>query len=184
MPVILVQNAEPNPTIFTKGEHRIVWQRNGDEFGDDIQRVPASFMEDPDFLRSLDIGTLTLLDGTDEDVKQTLAESGALFQARRKAAADRATEALTRTQNSDIIGLTCIGPAAQGRSGVCGAQVILRAARVWDVPPLCSRHQGLAHMYFLYEEGSRGQGAQGKREGAVVKEWRPVNVTAPAHQQA
>lgn len=180
MPVLLVRNREPNPTIFADGDVRVIWQRNGDEFGDDIQRVPESLMENPDFLRSVDVGTLEVLETSSPEVMEQIKASGEAYKARREQAAAEATSSLERRQDNDIVGLVCIGPDQRGNQGQCGAQVLMRSAKKNEIPPLCPRHQSLAPLFTLTESGSKGEGATPSRAGTVSREWRQAQVM-PSH---
>lgn len=184
-----IRNNEPNMTVFTKtvnGDPLRLSMKPAGHPGDTI-RVPLALAEDVDFLNALDIGTITVVDGPDDVVAalQTNTED-----IRRERVADEAAQlnlVLDRSQDNDMIGMKCIGPAPQGRSGTCGRPLLQKAAQSGKVPPLCSGHESMAPLFSLIEVGSKGDaetGASQSSAGIVRKEWRQatIGVQLPSEQ--
>lgn len=177
---LLVQNNEPNTTVFSKvGMQPIVWAMAGDPNGGDVQRVPDNWADDIDFLNALDRGTLTLLDSSNPEISERLAKQSAVFRERREAAASQQTAVLDRRQDRDLTSVGCIGPHSNGR-GVedCGELVLLRAANLGEVPPLCGRHKHLINEFYLVESGSAGE-SHTDRPAEKSRTWKRVTMTAP-----
>lgn len=181
-----VENLMPNTTVFTKQVNgdplKVVFTAAGTPGA--VQRVPLALAEDIDFLNSLDQGTLKVIDGPPEYVQALQVETGKVRAEREQAAKD-AVSMLDRRQDRDIIGVTCVGPAPAGRSGMCGAQLLQSAAQSKKIPPLCEAHKSLAPNFYLSEAGSRGEEESGASEttaGEVRSQWREVTMTPPVKQ--
>lgn len=183
MPLI-VQNTEPNVTVFAKGGISLIWKPAGDPMGDDTLRVPDSLADDVDFLATLDKGILVVTGGTDPEVMKKIEASSefgrrtADYQARQQAAAAGVESTIDRRQDRDIMQMTCIAPANRGQ-GECGNPVLVAAAKRGDEPPLCGQHKSLASQFYLVQGGSAGEGATENKPGAVSRVWKRVEMTAP-----
>lgn len=181
---LTVQNHAPNQTLFAlPGQQPIVWAAEGDPMSEDIQRVPDDLAKDIAFLRSLDQGLLSVVDGDDPDVLASLQRSSTAYAQRQADNAAKAEAMLDRKQDRDMIGTPCIGPDQRGNPESCGATVLQRASQINGAdpqPPLCDRHKGLAPQFYLTTEGSKGEGATESRAGIVQRTWRQAQMTAPA----
>jgi hypothetical protein len=181
--ILRVRNNEPNKTVFAKvidgNMVKIDFSAKGHP-GDE-QRVPLSVADDTDFLNSLEMGTLEVIDGP-EDVIETLQFETEQVRRERAEANSRYTEVLDRSQDRDIVGTTCIGPAPTGRTGKCGRSLIQQASQAKEQPPLCDQHAHLSPHFFLAESGSRGEDATETRDGIVRREWREVKMTERQRQ--
>lgn len=182
---LMVQNNGASTTLFALpgGRQPIIWAPSGSPNGEDVQRVPDDLAKDIEFLRALDHGVLTVVDGDDPDVLVSLQRSSSQY-AERQARAREASEALLdRRQDRDIVGEACIGPDSRGNDGKCGNQVLMRASERNETPPLCNIHKGLAPQFYLTQEGSKGEGASETRAGEITRTWKRVTMTAPARGQ-
>ena len=182
---LTVRNSEKNTTVFTKtvgGDMvRITWGAAGSF--NDTQRVPDSLADDVDFLNALDQGVLTVEDGPSEIVERLHRETRASAERREQQLAAQAaqTEAvMNRSQDRDLMGASCIGPAPAGRQGLCGRSLVISRKNVEDVPPLCAEHAHLAPTFILTEDGSKGEGATQSREGVVRREWKQATLMPAA----
>lgn len=173
-----IQNMEKNTTVFTKTVNgnalRIVLTAHGT--ANDTQRVPLDLAEDIDFLNSLEMGIIKVIDGPD-DVVAFLRVEAERVRTEREEQAQRAMAVIDRRQDRDIVGATCIGPAPQGRTGNCGRALLQSARQQGEVPPLCPEHEHLAPNFHLVETGSKGEGATESRDGVVRREWRQAVIT-------
>ena len=178
---LTVRNEISNTTVFSKTMNgdpvRIIWGPSGQH--NDTQRVPDSFADDIDFLNALDGGVFAVTDGPEEIVTRLQRETSKARELREEQER-RAMASIERTQDRDMIGAQCIAPQAPDRPNVpCGRSVLISHKQANEVPPLCQQHQHLAPEYFLFEEGSKGEGATQSREGVVRREWRRTTLTAP-----
>ncbi len=180
---LTVQNNAANTTLFAlPGKQPIVWAGYGDPMSEDVQRVPDDLAKDIDFLRSLDNGLLTVVDGDDPEVLASLQRSSTAFAERQAANAAKAEAMMDRKQDRDLIGTGCIGPDQRGNPESCGSQVLQRASEINGTdpkPPLCDRHKGLAPQFYLTQDGSKGEGATESRAGQIKRTWRQAQM-APA----
>lgn len=179
-----VRNLERNTTVFAKtingNSHRITFGAAGTP--NDTLRVPIELAEDIDFLNSLEMGIIEVVDGP-ADVVEYLQFETKRVREEREEQAQRASEVLDRRQDRDLVGVTCIGPAPAGRTGKCGRSLIQSAKQQGEVPPLCPDHTHLAPTFHLVESGSKGEGATESRDGVVRREWRAAVMTAPVKQE-
>lgn len=181
---LMVQNNAASTTLFAlPGKQPIIWTAAGDPMGDDVQRVPDDLAKDIDFLRSLDQGLLSVVDGDDPEVLASLQRSSTKYADRQAANAAKAESIMDRKQDRDLLGIDCLGPDARGNDAKCGATVLMRASDVTGAdpkPPLCDRHKALAPQFYLTQDGSKGEGATESRAGQITRTWRRVQMTAPA----
>lgn len=182
---LMVQNNARNTTLFALpgGKQPIIWAGTGDPMGDDVQRVPDDLANDIDFLRSLDQGLLTVIDGDDPDVLSKLQRSSTAFASRQEANAAKAEAMMDRKQDRDLIAVACLGPDGRGNDGGCGQQVLQRSSEIKGSdpkPPLCDRHKALAPQFYITQDGSKGEGATEGRAGVITRTWKRVQMTAPA----
>lgn len=179
---LLVQNNSESTTLFAigGGKQPLIWKPKGDISGEDVQRVPTDLADDIDFLRALDNGILTVINADDPEVLARLQRETSAFADRQKQAAAAQEAVLDRRQDRDLIAEGCIGPHANGR-GVeqCGAPVLMRAKEKDLHPPLCPRHKGMEHEFYLTQTGSKGEGATDYSPGQVSHKWSRVQMTAP-----
>lgn len=173
-----VQNQEGNRTVFAKvidgNSIRIVFEPRGHQ--GDTQRVPVSVAEDIDFINSLEVGVLKVVGGPPEVVEALQFETEQVRQEREQQAT-QSMDVIDRRQDKDIVGVQCIGPAPEGRSGECGRSLIQSAKQSAETPPLCNAHAHLAPKFYLVQAGSKGEGATETRDGVVRREWRQVSLT-------
>lgn len=168
-----VKNMEPNKTVFAKvidgNSIKIEWMPK--DHPGDTERVPLVLIEDIDFLKSLESGVLKVVAGP-PDVMEHLAFETQQVRAEREEERQRMEAGMDRSQDKDVLGLTCIGPAPAGRDGECGKMVIQSATLAAKQPPLCPGHEDLAPHYYLSEVGSKGEGATESSDGVIRREWR------------
>lgn len=184
---LVVRNNEKNTTVFTKQVNgdplRVVFTAAGTPGAE--QRVPLALAEDIDFLNSLEQGVLTVIGGDPQIVAalQNSADEARAQRQRQQEAAVMST--VDRSQDKDMLGLTCIGPAPAGRQGNCGRALIQSAKQSGSTPPLCPEHEHLAPTYHLVETGSKGEEESGASEssaGVVRREWKQAVLTEPERQ--
>ena len=154
---IFLQNEQAGPLVFRddSANAEIIWQGKGDPMGEDLQAVPVGFLNNVDFLRMLNRGTVTLVDA-DDQVREAIESQLASPILQRQAAAAVArkeavvVEPLYRPEKNDYITIGCIGPSTRG-ARACGAEVPVREATRGDAPPLCAQHSHLAPQAFQFE---------------------------------
>lgn len=154
MPLLLVRNAERGPTIWAKpGKDTVVWGPAGTP--EEIRRVSDAMLEDPDFLESVDNGTL-VLEEAGEDVDARMREFSDWRRQQREQRERDSEAVMDRRHRRDIVGEACVGPGPNGRAYACGAVVNRVAGEKDQTPPLCGRHRGLVNEYALDRSGSAG----------------------------
>lgn len=154
---IFLQNEQAGPLVFRddSANVEIVWQGKGDTSGNDMQAVPVSFLNNINFLRILNRGSITLIDA-DDDVRAAVEAQLASPILQRQAAASAEIKAqaqvtpLDRPEKNDYITIGCIGPSSRGQ-GICGLEVPVREATKGETAPLCATHVHLAAMAIQYE---------------------------------
>lgn len=170
MPLMLVQNEERGPTVFTTDEGKThTWFPKGDSLGRDTMRLSDALLEDSGFLTAIERGSLSVVEAKPEtreqvdEVVHRAAERRGELMARQQGADDAVQATIDRRQGRDLLPLYCVGPGPAGRNGTCGAQVIQRAEESGAVPPLCSGHVHLRGEYVGEETGSAGSDTDPKR---------------------
>lgn len=153
MPVA-VRNLKTGPTVFSilEGENKIQveWKGKGDPYGEDVQEVPDSLLEDTRFRRALTRGVLERVDREEADGFIARQSQGA--REREDAAAQAAVQAIDPAANNDLVSLPCQGPNERG-TGECGAPVPTREKDKGDAPVLCSQHESLAFQFVQVPTG-------------------------------
>lgn len=172
-----VRNNEPNMTVFTKtvaGDALRLSLAPSGQPGDTV-RFPLALAEDIDFLNALDQGVISVVDGPPEVVAALQTNTEEIRAERQEDERRRIGLTMDRSQDNDMIGMSCIGPAGGNRQGKCGRPLIQKAAQTGKVPPLCTTHEHMAPLFSLREVGSRGDaetGASQSTAGIVRQEWR------------
>lgn len=175
MPVTMVQNNQPGPTILagdSKGSDYIEWAGSGDPSGGDIQPVPDHIVNSVAFNKAIRRGVLTTVNEDDERVQHALDAQSQSWDARTTMADQKALLTIENTQNNDMIVAKCIGPSPRG-NGTCDIEVPVRDKTKDDRPALCSMHVELASQYVP---------EQTQEDGKVVVKW--TRVTMGARQTA
>jgi len=147
MPV-LTKNQQPGPTVFRDKARDILveWERSGDEMGGDYQHIPNELLENPQFLKAVKQGLVTIEDASDE-IDAALAKSGTKFAVREAAAREQVAASLSEEENKDLVAEPCIGPGS--KSGSCDVAVPVKVQERGSVPPLCSTHASLRSQFVL-----------------------------------
>jgi hypothetical protein len=161
MPVIMVRNNQPGPTVLSsdpKGSEFVEWGGLNDPSGGDIQPVPEVIQQSVAFQRSVRRGILTPLSDEDQSViDAAMINQQAAWDKRQSFAADTAAQVIDQQANNDIITLGCVGPSTRQGTARCGEQVTVRDVAKNEKPPLCSMHENLAPQYVPSEEMVSGK---------------------------
>lgn len=155
--VVLVRNDAAGPTIFsdrTSGDH-VEWEGAGDENGGDVQIVPESFFSNPNFIRAIQRGILSLENAEDNpdlaaSLEKHLATESQRKQrsaaiARRESMEHAGNEDIEYTPDNDLVAVKCPQPTRGGKP--CGDEVLLKSAKLNSTPPLCPKHSSHAPEY-------------------------------------
>jgi hypothetical protein len=149
----MVRNTRPGPTVFTHGSEHIEWDGAGDAAGGDVQPVPRSFLDSVQFRRVSTRGILVIEDSPDV-IDTTFAAHKAAWDQRLDAQRHAGEESIDEAPNNDSVVRTCLGPSGRGPNQACGADVPIKAAKLAEVPPLCTFHEHMAAQ-FVSSEGER-----------------------------
>lgn len=158
---ILLQNETQGPLVFQDGTDGadVVWQAKGDPNGADVQPVPTAFLENSNFLRVLNKGTLSLYEASDDIRKQlekivsspAMRHQAQTWQRQLEAKEEKVT--VDRQLNRDFVTNKCLGPDARG-VGTCDIEVPSRETAKGEKPPLCPQHAHLASQFVSTETES------------------------------
>lgn len=179
MPVgttLYVRNKQAGPTILSldpKGSEFVEWQGAGDANGGDIQIVPESFHNHPNFLRAVQRGILVI--ENDEAAAQELVDKqNAAWHAQQAANTTDALASIDPQANNDLVSLRCVGPDQRG-NGQCETEVPVRDLQKDEKPPLCATHRDLEPQY-VPDDVMEG--------GKSVRKWRRATMGPRETQQA
>lgn len=182
MPVLMVRNNQPGPTVLSsdpKGTHYVEWQGKGDPNGGDIQPVPEEIQSTVSFQKAVRKHILTLMDAEDTETTAAIEEAMRRQQQewdhRASSTQTTANEVIEHQTNKDIVALKCVGPSSRGDSSVrCGADVSVRDGQKDERPPLCNLHADLAPQYIP---------EQVIADGKSVTQWVRMTMGARERQQ-
>lgn len=170
---IMVRNTHTGPTVFSNNDVKVEWAGYGDPFGGDVQPVPETLFNDPNFYRAMNSGLFEKI--TDEGVIEEQARlQREQYQTAQAAKKNAGKSLLDETPDQDILVLNCLGDNPKG--GICGEGVNIRSKDRAEVPPLCPRHQRLRSQFIAEETG---RVVQGKPEVA----WQRVTMAPRERQQ-
>lgn len=163
---LLVRNCMPGVTMFSDPPNRfsVEFAARGDATGGDFQQVPASLADNIAFIRAVSRGVLEVVE-MDDGVREKLEQSNARWR-RQRDETDRALEAsMDRSSEQPMVTEPCVGPG-MGQDNRCGDAVYRRPQEAQEKPPLCPRHQHLAHEYVITHDVE-----QHDEDGASVPVW-------------
>jgi hypothetical protein len=153
MPVggtIVARNRMDSITVLAsdiKGTHSVEWAAYKDPSGDDIQFIPEEVLASVAFKKALARGVVELLeDESDPEVVLALGKQVDAFKRRQEGAKETAEALIEKPTTRDTVRAFCVGPDTRG-TGTCEEAVAISEKLLKDVPPLCTRHQNLAHQY-------------------------------------
>lgn len=177
---ILLQNETQGPLVFQDNDGLdVVWQAKGDPIGADVQPVPMTFLENANFIRILNKGTLSLYEASDDIREQleaivsspAMKHQATVWQRQQQNAAAEKVVVVDRQANRDFVTNKCLGPDSRG-TGNCGIEVSVREVALGQKPPLCPAHAHMAPQFISTEV----QAADGT--GEIV--WSMPRMDAPA----
>jgi hypothetical protein len=149
----LVRNKQPGPTVFAVDATNtsvVEWKGAGDPMGEDLQQVPADFIEHVQFQRALTRGIFEIEDAPEEILR--IAELHRADWDVRQEQQRAATQAsIDQAPQNDMLMVACIGPAGKGKGETCGVQVPVRQRARNESPPLCGLHKALGPQYVTEE---------------------------------
>ena len=144
---VVCQNMMAGPTVIAadiKGTYEARFDGKGDPSGGDVQRIPPEVVATVQFANAIAKGILTVVEGEDNEVvAKALERQNDAFWGRAKQDKDAALAVLDTPAENDMIAVSCIGPGTRPGSS-CDEQIPVRARETGTVPPLCTRHAGLA----------------------------------------
>lgn len=176
MPVVMVQNNQPGPTVIADGYDRskeVEFAGKGDQSGGDIQPISESMQNLPSFTRAVRNGVFSVV----EDAKQIAAAEEAQkreWDKRSGSMHEIASEFIEETVDRDFIAVPCVGPSSRGGGIPCGEDVTVRDREKTDNAPLCPQH---AHL------GSQYTASTDFVDGRPVVKWSRVLMGARQRQQ-
>jgi hypothetical protein len=159
MPVaslVAVRNLKDGLTVLTPDASNpksyMEWQAKGDPSGGDYQYVSEDVVATPAFAKAIQHGVLAVdPDEMSPEVAQAFTRQMEVAKDRQARAAQEIAKSLDRTDNRDIITISCVGPG-DVKGSPCGAPVAVREMTASERVPLCTRHQSLAPEYIPTEE--------------------------------
>lgn len=154
MPVpTMIRNTQEGPTVFSDDVAKVTieWAGKGDPMGNDVQPVPAEFVENVQFQRAIHKGLLEI-EQADDAVKESMKRQRAEWESRMERQRNAGKQAIDQVADNDLIQESCIGPSERG-VGLCGQVVPVKAAVRYEKPPLCPTHQSLASNFVAEETG-------------------------------
>lgn len=170
---LTVRNLEPNATIFTKrinGE-MVMFRLGAAGTTQDTDRVPGHLANDLDFLRSVEIGVIELVDAPESVINRLRFKNGSTSRQARAAAVEESIEAtMDRSTTRDRIGTLCHGPNARGVMGECGRLILQTVEGHQKAPALCNEHKDLVSQFVRVQ-------TKDEDSGVTHHEWKhqPVN---------
>jgi hypothetical protein len=170
----MVRNTTKGPTVFSADGQNVEWAGAGDVMGNDLQPVPASFLENVQFHRMAARGIFKIETG-DQEIEATLALHRQDYEQRMRRQQNASIDALDMTPGDDSLMLECVGPSANGH-GACGMSVPMKANKQSEQPPLCPQHAELAGQYVAQEVDGKVIG------GRSQVTWVPIKLGATERQ--
>jgi hypothetical protein len=144
---VVCQNEMAGPTVIAadiKGGYEVRFDGKGDPSGGDVQRIPPEVVATVQFANAIGKGILTVSEGKDNPlVAKAMERQNDAFWARAKQDHDEALASLDAPAENDMIVVACIGPGTRPETS-CGDEIPVRAREAGQLPPLCTRHTGLA----------------------------------------
>lgn len=144
---VVCQNEMAGPTVIAadiKGTYEVRFDGKGDPSGGDVQRIPPEVVSTVQFANAIAKGILTVSEGEENPlVAKAMERQNDAFWARAKQDRDDALATLDQPAENDMIAVSCIGPGTRPGAS-CDEQIPVRAREAGSVPPLCTRHAGMA----------------------------------------
>jgi hypothetical protein len=155
-PLVAVRNLQNGLTVLTPDASNpksyMEWQAKGDPSGGDYQYVSEDVVATPAFAKAIQHGVLAVdPDEMSPEVAAAFARQMQVAKDRQRKAAEAIAETLDRSDNRDLVTLTCVGPG-ETQARPCGGPVSVREKNAGDLVPLCPRHQHLAPEYVPTED--------------------------------
>jgi hypothetical protein len=145
MPVKMVQNNQPGPTVLSidpKGTESVEWQGKGDLNGEDVQPVSEAMQECVAYRKAVRRGVLLELDDDALDfVNDAEERQQRAWEARQNISQTVADQAIEQTTKNDYVAFDCLG------SPSCENKVSVREVEKDNKPPLCKQHEPLASQF-------------------------------------
>jgi len=159
MPVaslVAVRNLRNGLTVLTPDASNpksyMEWQAKGDPSGGDYQYVSEDVVATPAFAKAIQHGVLAVdPDEMSPEVAQAFSRQMEVAKDRQNRAAEEIAKTLDRTDNQDMITISCVGPG-ELKGKPCGAAVPVKEHTANERVPLCVRHQSLAPEYVPTED--------------------------------
>lgn len=154
MPVgqlVALRNKKNGVTVLTPDRsdprNYLEFQAAGDPSGGDVQYVSEELAASSAAVKAILHGVLELEEDTmSPAVAQAFQQQMQVAKRQREQAEAQIAATIERTENTDIVGESCVGPGERADKP-CGASVPMREKALRDTPPLCVRHQPLAGEY-------------------------------------
>lgn len=155
-PLVAVRNLKDGLTVLTPDASNpksyMEWQAQGDPSGGDYQYVSEDVVATPAFAKAIQHGVLAVdPDEMSPEVARAFSRQMEVAKDRQTRAAEEIAKTLDRSDNRDMITLTCVGPG-EIKGHQCDAQVAVKEMNAGERVPLCPRHQSLAPQYVPTEE--------------------------------
>lgn len=139
---VLARNMQPGPTVFSldAGNNGVIeWKGAGDLMGEDLQPVPAAYLDHVWFQRAVSRGII-VIENAPEEISRVMDLHKQEWTDRQAAAQAASQAVLDQAPQNDLLMLRCVGPN-------CDTQVSVRQRARNDAPPLCGLHKSLAPRY-------------------------------------
>jgi hypothetical protein len=135
---VLVIASDPRRT------HEVTFEGKGSPNGGDFQHMPREIIATPAFARQIALGTLRVVQGTEDPLVQSaMQHQSDAFWKRAEDDKRAALDTLDEVADNDFIVVNCIGPGTRP-DAPCGENIPRKKAEAEAAPPLCDRHAGLA----------------------------------------
>lgn len=149
---VMTRNNQAGPTVFRDKAKDILveYQGKGDPAGNDIQEVPESVLNHPQFSKALKRGIITVLnDAQGAEADDAIARQQEAFAAAEEAVQETISESIARETDRDLLAHGCVGPNSKGQ-GPCNQPVPVPVQEQGERPPLCPQHTHLSSEFVLY----------------------------------
>lgn len=170
----MVRNTTKGPAVFSADGHNVEWAGAGDPMDGHIQPVPASFLENVQFVRMAARGIFAIEEGTAE-TEAALRRHREEYEVRMSRQANASAAAIDQAPNNDLLMVDCVGPSA-GAQGKCGTKVPVKASHQAVQPPLCPQHVSLQGSFVIADGEKKIIG------GKAEMTWVPIRLGAPERQ--
>ncbi len=159
MPVsqlVALRNLKRGVTVLTpdRSDPRnfLEFQATGDSGGGDVQYVSEELAASPTVVKAIMHGILALEQDTmSPEVAEAFRQQLRVAQEQRDRSEKDVAAMIDRPDTRDLLGLDCIGPSERAGQR-CGSLTAVVEKKAEEQPPLCDRHQGLAHEYVPTED--------------------------------